>query len=181
TGPSCLTGARDGEAFTLSRRRRGTRRRIALARFTRWIDEEPEELGIRFQQHARVIGAQTGLVGLHRAIEREEIRIAAVSLGEDAVALRVALAAGALALRLRLREQHGHIAIGLGADLLRLLRAFRTILRGLLLSLGLHALVDGLAVLLRQVGAANAHVDHGNAIALRLGVELLAHPRHQML
>ena len=52
---------------------------------------------------------------------------------------------------------------------------------GLLLAFGLHALVDRLAVLLRQVGAANAHVDHGDAVGLRLVVELLAHARHEVL
>ena len=49
----------------------------------------------------------------------------------------------------------------------------------LALALGLHALEDRLAVLLRQVGAADAHVDHRDAELLRLAVELLAHARHQ--
>ena len=32
-------------------------------------------------------------------------------------------------------------------------------------TLGLHALIDRLAVLLRQVGAADTHVDHLDAVA----------------
>src|ERR671934_226113 len=90
-------------------------------------------------------------------------------------------AAGALALRLRFGEQHRDVAIRLGSDFLRLLGALGTILRGLLLTFGLHALVDRLAVLLRQVGASNTHVDYGDAVALRLGIELVAHTRHEML
>src|SRR6516165_12676306 len=146
----------------LLRRRCRARRRVTFARLTRWVHEEAKEFGIGLEQHARVIGAQPGFVGLHRTIEGEEIGIAAIRLGENAIALGIALAARALALRLRLGDQHRDVAIRLGADLLRPLRALRTILCGLLLALGLHALVDRLAVLLRQVRAANAHVDDGD-------------------
>src|SRR5260370_35044271 len=133
----------------LSRRRRGARCRIALARLARWIDEEAEELGIGLEQHTRIVGPQPVLVRLHRAIEREEVRIAAVSLGENAVALGVAFAAGALALRLRLGRQHGGVASRLGAKFLRLLAAPSTVLRLRLLALGLHALGARLPALLR--------------------------------
>ena len=68
-----------------------------------------------------------------------------------------------------------------GADLLRALGALGAELGGLALPLGLHALVDRLAVLLRQIGAPDAHVDDVDAVGLRLVVELLAHPRHQVL
>ena len=57
-------------------------------------------------------------VGLHGAVEGEEIRILAVGVGKDAVALGVALAADLLGLRIGFRHQHGHVAVGLGADLL---------------------------------------------------------------
>ena len=43
------------------------------------------------------------------------------------------------------------------------LRALAAELRGLALALGLHAVEDRLAVLLGQVGAADAHVDHIDA------------------
>ena len=49
------------------------------------------------------------------------------------------------------------------------------------LPFGLHALIDRLAVLLRQVGAADAHVDDVNAERLRIVIELIAHLRHQLL
>ena len=47
-------------------------------------------------------------------------------------------------------------------------------LRRLALALGLHALIHRLAVLLRQIGAPDAHVDDVDAVALGLAVELLA-------
>src|SRR5262245_52316793 len=53
------------------------------------IVEVLEELAVRRQQHAGLAFAalHAGLVGLHRAVEGEEIRIAIVRFGEDAVAL----------------------------------------------------------------------------------------------
>src|SRR3978361_860452 len=47
-------------------------------------------------------------------------------------------------------------------------------------ALGLHALVDRLAVLLRQVGAPDAHVDHRDPEGLRLVLELGAHLPHEL-
>ena len=67
------------------------------------------------------------------------------------------------ALRIGFGQQHGHVAIGLGADLLALLAALGAEFGRLALPLGLHALIDRLAVLSRQVGAADAHVDHLDA------------------
>ncbi len=52
----------------------------------------------------------------------------------------------------------------LRADFLRPLSALRAELGRLALALGLHALIDRLAVLLRQVGAPDAHVDHLDAV-----------------
>ncbi len=145
------------------------------------IDEVTEELRIRLQHHPRIVVAHAVLVGLHRAVESKELGpVASERLGENAVALAIALAAKLLALRGRLGHQHGDVAIGLGADLLRLLAALGAEFGGLALTLGLHALIDRLAVLVRQVGAADTHVHHGNPVHLRLLVELLAHPRHQL-
>src|SRR6266436_6432502 len=94
------------------------------------IGEEAEELRIRPQQEAGIAALQAGLIRGHRAIEREEIRILAIGFGDD----------------------DGGLAIGLGADLLRLLAALGAELGGFALPFGLHALVDRLAVLLRQIG-----------------------------
>ncbi len=52
---------------------------------------------------------------------------------------------------------------------------------GLALPLGLHALVDRLAVLLRQIGPPDPHIDHLDAIAAGFMIELIANPRHQSL
>ena len=60
-----------------------------------------------------------------------------------------------------------------------LLAALGAELRGLALPFGLHALVDRLAVLLRQIGAADPHVDHLDAVLIGLPVELVADARHQ--
>ena len=91
----------------------------------------------------------------------------------------VALAADRVGLGLRLGDQHGHVAVGARADFLRALRAVGAELGRLALTLGLHALIDRLAVLLRQIGAADAHVDDRDAELRGLAVELLAHARHQ--
>ena len=48
------------------------------------------------------------------------------------------------------------------------------------LALRLHTPVDGLAVLLRQVGAPDASIDDGDAEALRLGLQLRTHRGHEL-
>ena len=75
-------------ARTLRLRAPRRRRRMAGR-----IGEEAEELGIRPQQEAGVVGTEPGLVGRHRAVEGEEVRIPAIGLGEQAVALGIADAA----------------------------------------------------------------------------------------
>src|SRR6516164_2480753 len=102
-----------------------------LARFARRVAEVAEEIRIGTQQHARVVGTQARLIGLHRAIEAEEIGIAPERIRVDAVAFGIAVAARLLALRRRLGDQHGDVAIGLGLDFLRALIALRPELGGL--------------------------------------------------
>src|SRR5689334_445387 len=53
------------------------------------IGKEPEEIRIRPQQEARRIRTQSIFVSRHRTIERKEIGILAVGLGEQAVALGI--------------------------------------------------------------------------------------------
>src|SRR4029453_7076334 len=142
--------------------------------------EKAEEIRIGPQQQASVALLQSLLVGLHRAIEREEIRVPTIGVGEDAIALGIALAADALSRRRRLSQQNGYVAIGLGFDLLRAPRALGTELRGFLLPLGLHARIDGLAVLFRQVRATDAYVDDVDAESLGFTFQLAAHFRHQL-
>src|SRR6516162_2599794 len=98
-----------------SRRRRGFRRR-------RRRREVAEEVRLRTDQRPRLTVGETVLIGLHRAVEGKELRVRAVGLGEDAVALAVALAADLLRLLLGLRGDDRHLPIRLGLDLLGLLR-----------------------------------------------------------
>src|SRR5262249_34876421 len=155
--------------------------RRGVAHLARGIGEKPEEVRIGFEQHTRIVGAQAGFVSLHRAIEREELGIPPIGFGKNAVALGIALAANLLAFRLCFSEQYRDVAICSRADLLGALGALRAELLCLALTLGLHALIDCLAVLLRQVGAADAHVDHVDPVGLRLVVELLTHAGHELL
>ena len=62
-----------------------------------------------------------------------------------------------------------------------LLAALGAELGRLALPFGLHAVIDRLAVLLRQIGAANAHVDDLDAERLRVVIELIAHLSHELL
>ena len=57
--------------------------------------------------------------------------------------------------------------------------ALGAVLGRLALARGLHALIDRLAVLLRQVGAADTGVHHVDAVARRLVVDQIADARHQ--
>src|SRR3954469_603102 len=117
----------------------GRRRRVAGR-----IGKEAEELRIRPQQEAGVVAAQSGLVGRHRAVEREELGVPAIGVGEQTVAFGIAGATGLFGGRIGLRDDDGRLTIGLGLDLLRLLAALGTELGGFPRAFGLHALVDRL-------------------------------------
>src|SRR5271166_5789789 len=158
---------RTGPRFRRRRRRREIAEEIGLG-----TDERAGRPAVR-------PAAEAVLIGLHRAVEREEFRVRAVSFGEDAVALAVAFAADLLGLLLSLRCDDGDFAVRFGLDLLALLRSLRTIGCRPLLALGLHAAEYGLRVLRRQVGALNAHVDDGEAKALGAGDHLVADVGHQ--
>src|ERR1700722_20712838 len=142
--------------------RRSRRRRLSVRasrrRFARRIAEIAEEIRIRPQHQVRVAVLHAAFVGLHRAIEAKESRILAIGLGIDAIALGVPLATHLLGLGRGVGQQHRDVAIGPGSDLLALLAALGAELGRLALPLGLHALIDRLAVLLRQVDTAGADV-----------------------
>jgi CBS domain-containing protein len=55
------------------------------------IAKEAEEFRIRLQHHAGVVRLQACLIGLHGPVEGKEVRILAEGLGEDAVAVGIAL------------------------------------------------------------------------------------------
>src|SRR4030095_7002764 len=135
--------------------RRGRRR--FFPRPARGIGEITEKACVGREQHSGVVALQAVLVGLHRTVEREEILVLVEGIGKDLVADRIALAANLLRFRCRLRHQYGDFTIGTRADLLRALRTLGAELCCFALPLGLHALIDGLTVLVPQVGAAGAY------------------------
>src|SRR5271170_4349408 len=114
-----------------SRRRRGGpgRRRREIA----------EEVGLRAQDRSRIAAFETVVIGLHRPIKSEEVRVGAERLRENPIAFAVALATDPFGLLLRGGDRDGHLAVGFGLDLLTLLRALRTIGCRALLTIGLHA------------------------------------------
>ncbi len=72
-----------------------------------------EELRIGLQQHAGVVRPQAGLVGLHRAVEREEVRIACRRRRRRCGCARRRPRRGSVsAVAVRVGEQHGHVAVG---------------------------------------------------------------------
>ena len=137
-----------------------------------------EEIAIRAQQQAGFAVREGFPPGLHGAPELEEFRVLLIGFGEDPDGLLLALAAQRLGSRLRLGDQHGAVALGRGADALGLLGTLGALLAGDAFAFRLHARQDGLGVLLRQVGAADADIRHLDAEAARLGVHPLADLAH---
>src|SRR5262249_8441922 len=129
------------------RGRRGRGRRTGVGtRLAVRVEEVAEEVRIRTHQQPRVALLQASIVSLHRAIEGEEVLVLVERIRKDAVALGIAFSARLLALRGRFGHDDGGVAVGLGLDLLGALQALRSELLRLALALGLHALVDRLAV-----------------------------------
>src|SRR5262245_57806181 len=119
-------------------------------------------------------------VGLHRAIEGEEVLILVKGIREDLIASCIALTSDLFSFRCRLRDQHGDFAIRPGADFLSTLCALGAEFRGLALAFGLHALINGLAILLREVGASDTHVHHLYAIRASFAVNQFTDARHEV-
>ena len=143
---------------------RGRRRRPPRA-----VLEHAQEIRVGREHQRRAGIGQRVTVGLQGAIELVELRVLAEGLGEQAVRLGVALAAADRGGALRLGEDDGALAVGARLDLLRPFEALRAQLLGLALTLGLHAVVDRLAGLERQVGAMEAHLVDLDAERPRLG------------
>src|SRR5271165_6474851 len=141
-----IAAAKSRMSFRLGRRRRRGGRRRSLWRRRR-RGEVTEEVRLGAHQRPGLPVLESALVGLHRAVEGEELRVGAVGLGEDAVAFAVALAADLLGLLLRLGGDDGDLAVRLRPDLLSLLRALRAIGGRALLPLGLHAVEHRLGIL----------------------------------
>src|SRR6478609_8947319 len=85
------------------------------------VGEVAEEFRVGPQQVAGVTLLQAVLVGRHRPVEGEEVRVLSIGFGEQTVTLTVAGAADRFGLAVGVRDDHGRFTIGLGADFLRLL------------------------------------------------------------
>ena len=118
-------------------------------------------------------------VGLHRAVELEELRVLPEGVGEDAVALALALTANDLGLPDGVRLDLDDLAVGDGADALRRLVAARAQPLGLGLALGAHAGEGLLAHLGGKIGAADADVldreAEARCLRLQASVDLAHH------
>eukprot|EP01035_Chromulina_nebulosa_P037019 gene37020-49948_t len=128
-----------------------------------------EERAVGRKHHRRLAVGEALLIGLHRAEERGEGRIATITLGEDPRALGVALTSDLAGLLTRRRKCNGHFLVGAGDDLPLLLFAHGANPRGFLLARCGHAAEDGFTVLGRKVRAADPQVDHFDAQARHLG------------
>src|SRR5258708_39579148 len=100
-------------ALWLWRRRRCRRRRGHRGRLAGRIAEELEEVGIRPQQEAGIVALQSVLIGGHRAVKREEVRVLAIGFGEQPVAFAVARAAHLLGGGIGFGDNDGGFAVGL--------------------------------------------------------------------
>src|SRR5450432_1230587 len=132
-----------------------------------------EEIGTRIEHHDVALVLERRLVRLQAAVERVELGVLPVRAGINRGSLGVALALGLLRLLVGVGENDLALAIGVGADLLRLGAALRPQLVGDALALGLHALVDLREHFVRQLDAAQAHVDDFDADRSRVSVGFL--------
>jgi hypothetical protein len=139
-----------------------------------------KELSIWLEQHSCVFSGKALLIGLDRSVESEEIAITIEGGGENGIAFGIAVAANLFGLGVRLCDENGNFAISARADLLSALVSESAEFRRLALAFSLHPLINGLAVLLRQIGSSDAQVQHSNAHAGRFPVYLLAHPPSQL-
>src|SRR5690606_1466024 len=130
--------------------------------------EEAEKVAVGREKQRRVLPDQRFAIGLERAVEIEELGILAERLGVDPHALPVALAAQDLRLALPVRDDDRPFALRSRADALREFGALSAELARFALALRLHARVDRLTVLLRQIGAADPDVEHVDPEGLRL-------------
>ena len=119
-------------------------------------------------------------VRLHRTVKSEEVLVQIEGIREDLVSGRIALTANLLRLRRGVRDKYRDFAIRTRADFLSTLCALRAEFCRFALPFGLHALINGLAILFREVGAPDTHVHHLNALSGRLAVNEFANARHKV-
>src|SRR5690349_6808408 len=168
-----------GERHEERRAHRSLTRRLRLP--SERVPEVAQEVRVGLEQHEVVPAAEGRAVGLHAAIEGEELRVLRERRGVDRGGFGVALAAHALRVAIGFGEDHLALAVGVGADLLAFGGAGGSQFVGNALPLRLHAAVDRFAHFLRQVDALQAHVDHADADALEILVDLFPHARHDLV
>src|ERR1700751_4879093 len=137
------------------------------------VFEEAEEPGVRGEHKGSGMAVERVPIGLHRAVEGEEILVLPKGVGVGLDAFGIAFAAHPLGGPLGLGKDNVALAVGVGANGLRRLGALGAILGGLLLALRPHAGIDRLAVLFGQVGATNADIDDLNAEPFSLVAHLV--------
>src|SRR5262245_34714844 len=64
---------------------------VVFTRLAAGVGKIAEEIRVGPEHHAGIAVLEPLLIGLHRAIERKEVRVLAEGLGEDPIALRLAL------------------------------------------------------------------------------------------
>src|SRR5215472_12116855 len=164
-GDSCRGSWRAGPRC---RRHRGSGR----------VFEEAEEPGVGGEHEGCGVPVQRIAISLHRTIEGEEILVLAIGVSIELDALRIALPTNPLGVSLRLREDYCALPLGIGADALRRFGTLAAVLRGLLLTLRLHAGENRLTVFLRQVGAADSYIDDMDAKGFALLADFVADLMH---
>jgi hypothetical protein len=140
--------------------------------------EVPEELRRRRQHHGRAGIGQRLAVGVHRAVELEELGVSRESLGKDPVAFAIALASDDFRITGGFGDDLDNLTVGDGANTLRCLVASCTDQFGFGQTFGLHPFVGLLRDFLGEVGPADAHVIDAQAERLGFRTQLITHFTH---
>src|SRR6266487_4328394 len=134
------------------------RRAHSLAALSR-VSEILEELGIGIEHDHVALVLEARPVGVEGAVEGVELGVLVEGARVDGGRPGVALALDALSIAVGLGDDDLAGTIGFGADLLRRGEALRPELGCNALALRVHASIDSLAYLLRQLDALEPHVD----------------------
>src|SRR5882672_10149813 len=128
------------------------------------IPEILEELRIGIEDQDVALVLEACAIGVQAPVEIVELRILVERPRVDRGGLRVALALDPLRVAIGLSDDDLALAVGLGAYLLAFGEPLRPQLRGHALPLRVHAPVNRLAHLLRQLHAFQPHVDDLDAV-----------------
>ena len=119
-------------------------------------------------------------IGIHRAIELEELRIPLERIGKDAVSSCIALASGDFGITLRLGNDLHNLSVGACANTLRRLTASCAKTLGFGETLCLHAIIGLLGHLGGQIGATDTDILDLQTQRRCIGAQLVTHlPHHR--